>query len=57
MRKCAKYLLFGILTIAGSPNLTLAQLSDRPLKIVLPFGAGGNGDITARLIADKLRAI
>jgi tripartite-type tricarboxylate transporter receptor subunit TctC len=27
---------------------------DRPVKIVLPFGAGGVADVTARIVADKL---
>jgi len=27
---------------------------DRPVKIVLPFGAGGVADVTARILADKL---
>ena len=27
---------------------------DRPIKIVLPFGAGGVADVSSRIIADKL---
>lgn len=27
---------------------------DRPVRLVLPFGAGGVADVTARIVADKL---
>src|SRR3954466_14770466 len=31
-----------------------AKWPERPVKIVLPFGAGGVADATARIMADKL---
>lgn len=31
-----------------------AQYPDRPVKVVLPFGAGGIADVTMRLVAGKL---
>jgi tripartite-type tricarboxylate transporter receptor subunit TctC len=31
-----------------------AAFPERPLRIIVPFGAGGNADITARILADKL---
>ena len=31
-----------------------AEYPDRPVKIVLPLGPGGVGDISARILADKL---
>ena len=33
---------------------TAQKYPDRPVKIVLPFGAGGVADVTARIVADKL---
>lgn len=39
-----------------TPQGALAQgkYPDRPVKLILPFGAGGVADITTRLVADKL---
>jgi tripartite-type tricarboxylate transporter receptor subunit TctC len=31
-----------------------AKWPDRPVKLILPFGAGGVADVTARILADKL---
>ena len=31
-----------------------AAWPEKPIKIVLPFGAGGVADVTARILADKL---
>jgi tripartite-type tricarboxylate transporter receptor subunit TctC len=36
------------------PRESLAQYPDRPLKLILPFPAGGAVDIVARLVAQKL---
>lgn len=51
----------GALTLAclmAAPQDALAQgkYPDRPVKLILPFGAGGVADITARIVADKLGA-
>src|SRR5882724_4529925 len=48
-------LLLGTLT--ASTSLASAQpWPDRPVKIIVPFGAGGSGDTLARVVADHLSA-
>jgi tripartite-type tricarboxylate transporter receptor subunit TctC len=48
-------LLLGTLT--ASVSLATAQSwPDRPVKIIVPFGAGGSGDTLARVVADHLSA-
>lgn len=55
--------LFALLALPAALILALAPLGqaqakwpDKPVKIVLPFGAGGVADVTARILADKLSA-
>ena len=42
------------LTLAAAPALAQGKYPDRPVRLILPFGAGGVADITTRLVADKL---
>lgn len=56
--------LFALLALPAALILALAPLSqaqakwpEKPVKIILPFGAGGVADVTSRIMADKLTAI
>ena len=41
--------------VAGAPQIASAQkYPDRPVRIILPLGPGGVGDISTRIVADKL---
>src|SRR5688572_12284623 len=41
--------------LLASPNIAGAQnFPDRPVTIVVPFSAGGGGDIVARIVGDAL---
>src|SRR3569623_3050736 len=44
------------IAFAGAPQAQAAW-PEKPVRIVLPFGAGGVGDVTARSAAEKLSTI
>jgi tripartite-type tricarboxylate transporter receptor subunit TctC len=54
IRTLTRLVLLGAVASLSLLGPAQAAFPERPLKITLPFGAGGNGDITARLVADKL---
>jgi tripartite-type tricarboxylate transporter receptor subunit TctC len=42
------------MSLAPLPSYAQGKYPDRPVKLVLPFGAGGVADVTTRLVAEKL---
>ncbi len=58
MRKITSELLAAstlILTIAVAPSAAMAEWPERPVSIVVPAGAGGGTDQTARMLAQRLQ--
>src|SRR5262245_4386465 len=45
------------LAVLGLVAAAQAKFPDRPVRVILPFGAGGVADVTARIVADKLRDV
>src|SRR5260370_26444985 len=53
-----------IKAIAGALGFALlavqpaaAEFPDKPIRIMAPYAPGGNIDVTARIVADKLREV
>jgi tripartite-type tricarboxylate transporter receptor subunit TctC len=46
--------LAAIVAVPASLPVAQAKFPDRPVRIILPFGAGGVADVTARIVADRL---
>jgi tripartite-type tricarboxylate transporter receptor subunit TctC len=53
-RRSALLGLLAVTTIAGP---ALAEFPDKPIRIMAPYAPGGNIDVTARIIADKLKDV
>jgi tripartite-type tricarboxylate transporter receptor subunit TctC len=56
-RRTVLFTLAALAALAGqakAPLYAQANYPTRPVRIILPFGAGGVADITARIVADKL---
>lgn len=50
-------ILAALCGLALGPATAHAQTFDKPIKIMAPYAPGGNIDVTARIIADKLREV
>lgn len=53
MKQKIAYFLFALMAALASP-LQAQPLSNRAIKIVVPFGPGGVADLTARTVAQKM---
>jgi tripartite-type tricarboxylate transporter receptor subunit TctC len=51
MHRFATCLMLGCMVAAGS---TLAAYPERPIRIIVPFGAGGANDIVTRIVATRM---
>jgi putative tricarboxylic transport membrane protein len=52
--RIALLLLPAVLLLGALPAPAQAKWPDKPVKIILPFGAGGVADVTSRILAQKL---
>jgi tripartite-type tricarboxylate transporter receptor subunit TctC len=55
MRRCCIGVLVAMMVVLGGGSMLSAQDIKGPIKIVVPYPAGGGSDVVARLIADKLK--
>ena len=55
--KITKLLLIGLCTFAAPGFAGAQEFPDRPIKLIVPFPAGGPNDIIARTIAQKMADI
>lgn len=53
-RQVTLALAFSAASLRGSGARAQAKYPDRPVRVILPFGAGGVADVTARLVAEAL---
>jgi putative tricarboxylic transport membrane protein len=53
-RSAAFSLAFAAAGLAAPAVRAQARYPDRPVRVILPFGAGGVADVTARLVAEAL---
>ena len=54
LRRCTALMFFLGALIVGAMAPARAAYPDRPVRVILPFGAGGVADVTARLVAEAL---
>ncbi len=56
MRRSLAVLAIVVATVSGSPVRAQDNWPSRPVTVVVPFGAGGNTDVLARIYAARLSA-
>jgi len=56
MTRCAA-LLAALITMANAAPAHAQQWPERPVRLVVPYQAGGNVDIVARVIGEKLQGV
>src|SRR3954468_13744632 len=49
--------LLGLLAALAITAPAAAEFPDKPIRIMAPYAPGGNIDVTARIIADKLKDV
>src|SRR5256885_3324980 len=49
--------LLALLTVIVAAAPAAAEFPDRPIRIIAPYAPGGNIDVTARIVADKLKDV
>jgi tripartite-type tricarboxylate transporter receptor subunit TctC len=54
-RRLAKGLLAGLFAALAGTAFGAADFPQKPITLVVPFAAGGGLDVTARILADKLK--
>ena len=52
--KLAMLVGVGVLTLSSLANFAMAAYPEKPIKLIVTFGAGGASDIIARMIAEPL---
>src|SRR6478752_7892817 len=52
-----KSALLGLLAALSIAAPAMAEFPDKPIRIMAPYAPGGNIDVTARIIADKLKDV
>ena len=56
-RFCKLSTIAAVLMVAALPTVAQAQFPDRNITLIVPYGAGGGTDITARLLARDMEAV
>jgi tripartite-type tricarboxylate transporter receptor subunit TctC len=49
--------LLGLLALVAGTGPAAAEYPDKPIRIMAPYAPGGNIDVTARIIGDKLKDV